>query len=190
MHVVNAYPQDAVKVVAKTPLAVGKWTHVTVAYDGTGKSGGVKIYYDGEPQPTDVEADTLKSTTRTTVPLKIGQRSTTGRVAGVAARRPAHLRPAVHRDRRATGVGVERTADVLAKPADKRTPQENEDLYTRWLVSRDTVYLTATAEYRKVQAEEVAIRARGTIAHVMNEKPGEPGAFVLFRGDYDKRATR
>ena len=56
MHVINAYPQDAVKVVAKTPLAVGKWTHVAVAYDGTGKSGGIKIYYDGEAQPTDVEA--------------------------------------------------------------------------------------------------------------------------------------
>ncbi len=187
MHVVNAYPQDAVKVVAKTPLAVGKWTHVTVAYDGTGKSGGVKIYYDGEPQPTDVEADTLKSTTRTTVPLKIGQRSTTGRVAGVALEDlRIYDRPFTAIDAQQAS-GSKRTADVLAKPADKRTPQENEDLYTWWLVSRDTVYLTATAEYRKVQAEEVAIRARGTIAHVMNEKPGEPGAFVLFRGDYDKR---
>ncbi len=187
MHVINAYPQDAVKVVAKTPLAVGKWTHVTAAYDGTGKSSGIKIYYDGEAQPTDVEADTLKSTTRTTVPLKIGQRHTTGRVAGVALEDVRiYDRPFTAIDAQQAS-GSKRTADVLAKPADKRTPQENDELYTWWLVSRDAVYLAATAAYRTVQAEEVAIRARGTIAHVMNEKPGEPGAFVLFRGDYDKR---
>ena len=187
MHVINAYPQDAVKVVAKTSLAPGKWTHVTVAYDGTGKSGGIKIYYDGELQPTDVEADTLKSTTRTTVPLKIGQRSTTGRVAGVSLEDlRIYDRPFTAIDAQQAS-GSKRTADVLAKPPANRTPQENEELYTWWLVSRDEVYLAATAEYRKVQAEEVAIRARGTIAHVMNEKPGEPGAFVLFRGDYDKR---
>ncbi len=31
------------------------------------------------------------------------------------------------------------------------------------------------------------IKARGTIAHVMQEKPQSPMAFLLFRGDYDKR---
>src|SRR5262249_25730728 len=31
------------------------------------------------------------------------------------------------------------------------------------------------------------LRSRGTVAHVMQEKPGEPSAFILYRGDYDKR---
>ncbi|MBI1915492.1 MAG: DUF1553 domain-containing protein, partial [Planctomycetes bacterium] len=34
---------------------------------------------------------------------------------------------------------------------------------------------------------EVAIRARGSVAHVAQEKPGEPIAYILYRGDYDKR---
>src|SRR5439155_15474521 len=83
MHVINSYPQDAVKVVAKTPLQPGKWVHVAITYDGTGKAAGMKVYYDGVPQPVDVEADTLKSTTRTKVPFKIGQRNTSARVNGV-----------------------------------------------------------------------------------------------------------
>ncbi|WP_439621590.1 DUF1553 domain-containing protein [Gemmata sp.] len=186
-HVINSYPQDAVKVVAKKPLTPGKWTHVTVAYDGTGKSGGIKIYYDGEPQPFDVENDNLKSTTRTTVPLKIGQRSGASRVNNLA------LEDLRIYDRQLTGIdaqqlsGSRRTVDILAKPADKRTPQETEELFSWWLVSQDEVSRKLAAEYRKLQEEEVAIRGRGTIAHVMNEKPGEPGAFLLFRGDYDKR---
>jgi mono/diheme cytochrome c family protein len=186
-HLINAYPQDAVKVVAKTPLQPNKRTHVVVAHDGTGKSGGIKIYYDGEPQPFDIETDTLKSTTRTTVPLKIGQRHTTSRVGGIA------LEDLRIYDRTFTAIdaqqlsGSRRTADILAKPADKRTPQETEELFAWWLVSQDAAYRDLTAAYRKIQEEEVQLRGRGTIAHVMNEKPGEPGAFLLFRGEYDQR---
>jgi hypothetical protein len=187
MHVINAYPQDAVKVVARNPLPAGKWTHVTVAYDGTGKSGGLKVYYDGEPQPTDVEADTLRSTTRTTVPLKIGQRNTTARLAGVAIEDLRIYERAFTSIDAQQLSGSRRTADILAKPADKRTPQETEELYTWWLVTEDVPYRELSAAFRKLQEEEVAIKARGTVASVMNEKAGEPGAFILFRGDYDKR---
>ena len=141
MHVINAFPQDAVKVVAKNALQPGKWTHVTVAYDGTGKSGGIKVYYDGEPQATDVETDTLKSTTRTTVPLKIGQRSSpTSRVSGIA------IEDLRIYDRPFTAIDVQqlsgsrRTVDILSKPAEKRTPQEAEELFNWWLVSQDAVY--------------------------------------------------
>ncbi|MDY3553323.1 DUF1553 domain-containing protein [Gemmata sp. JC717] len=189
MHVINTYPQDAVKVVAKGPLQPNKWTHVTVAYGGTGKPGGIKVYYDGEPQPHDVETDTLKSTTRTTVPFMIGQRSGGARVSGIA------LEDLRIYDRPFTGIdaqqlaGSRRTADILAKPADKRTPQETEELFTWWVVTQDAEYRALSAAYRKLQDEEVAIRSRGTIAHVMNERPNsQPAAFILTRGDYDKRA--
>ena len=40
---------------------------------------------------------------------------------------------------------------------------------------------------RALQQEEAAIRSRGTVAHVMQEKPESPMAHVLFRGEYDKR---
>src|SRR5262249_45015412 len=38
-----------------------------------------------------------------------------------------------------------------------------------------------------IEAREAEIRSRATIAHVMNEKSEAAGAFVLFRGEYDKR---
>jgi len=190
MHLINAFPQDALKVVAKTPLPPGKWVHVTVAYDGSGKAAGVKVYYDGEPQALDIEADTLKSTTRTTVPLKIGQRSTTARVNGVA------LDDLRIYDRSLTGIdarqlaGSKRTLELLAKPADKRNPKEDEELFAWWLGSQDAGYQKAAAALRAVQDEETAIRGRGTIAHVASEKATPPEAYVLARGDYDKRGEK
>jgi hypothetical protein len=187
-HLINSWPQNAVKVVAKAPLPPGKWVHVTVAYDGSGKAAGTKIYYDGEPQPVDVEADRLTATTRTTVPLKVGQRNTTSRVNGVAIEQLRIY------DRPITGIdakqlsGSRRTAELLAKP--KRTPKETVELYTWWLVSQDNEYQKLAGVYRKLQEEEVAIRGRGTIAHVAVEKSTPPEAYILFRGEYDERRDK
>jgi hypothetical protein len=38
-----------------------------------------------------------------------------------------------------------------------------------------------------MEQEETGLKARGAVSHVMNEKPEMPTAFVLFRGEYDKR---
>ncbi|HEY2908814.1 MAG TPA: DUF1549 domain-containing protein, partial [Gemmataceae bacterium] len=116
MHVINRYPEDAAKVVAKNPLPVNKWVHVTVAYDGTAKAAGIKVYYDGEVQPTTVENDTLKSTTKTTVPLKIGQRNTSSRVNGVALRDlRIYDKPISALDAKQLA-GSQRTFELLSKP--------------------------------------------------------------------------
>jgi len=190
MHVINAFPQDAVKVVAKNPLPIGKWTHVTVAYDGTGKAAGIKIYYDGKVQEQTVENDALKSTTRTTVPLKIGQRHTTGRVNGVAIQDlRIYDRPITALDAKQLA-GGQRIFEILSKPEDKRFPPEEEELFAWWLVSQDKAYLAASDTLRKLTDEDTAIRARGTIAHIAVEKPTPPEAFLLFRGDYDKKRDK
>ncbi|MBX9582298.1 MAG: DUF1553 domain-containing protein [Gemmataceae bacterium] len=189
-HVINAYPQDALKVVAKSPLPTAKWVHVTVSHDGSGKAGGAKVYYDGVPQPTDTENDTLKSTIKTPVPLKIGQRHAGQRVNGVALEDlRVYDRAASAADAKALA-GNRRTFDLLSKPAAGRTPAEADELYTWWLTTEDKPYQDLTAAVKKLQDEETAIKARGTIAHVMSEKDGEPTAYVLFRGDYDKRRDK
>src|SRR5262249_52488233 len=69
----------------------------------------------------------------------------------------------------------------------KRTPQQNDELFSWYLTGDDKNYRDATLALQKLQGEEQIIRARGTVAHVMNEKPAKPMAYVLYRGEYDKR---
>jgi mono/diheme cytochrome c family protein len=186
-HLISAWPDDAVKVVARNPLELNKWTHVVLSYDGSAKASGLKIFYNGVPQPTDVEADKLQGTTRTTVPLKVGQRHTDSRPTGVAVQ---DLRLF---DRALNGVEAEqlgksqRAAELLAKPADKRTAQETDELYNWWLVTEDKTYRDTDSRLAGARQEEAAIKSRGTIAHVMTERNTPPSAFLLYRGDYDKR---
>jgi len=189
-HIINAYPQDALKVVSKKALEPNKWVHVTVSWDGTPKTTGIKIYLDGEVQPFDIEADSLKSTVKTTVPLKIGQRSAGQRVAGIG------LQDLRLYDRGLAAVeaqqlaGSQRTVDLLTKAADKRTPQETDELFNWWLVSQDTGYKNLANDHRKLQAEEATIKARGTVAHISVEKKTPAEAYILKRGDYDKRGEK
>jgi hypothetical protein len=186
-HIVSKWPTDALKVVARNPIKTNQWHHVFVTYDGSGKAAGVCIYIDGVRQETAVEADVLKSTIKTTLPLKFAQRTTTSRLDNVV------LQDVRIYGRALPGQDVEklvkgtRAASIAMKPADSRTPAEKEELFASWLSSVDPASQELGKKVADLQKQDAAMRSSSTIAHVMQERPQEAMAFVLFRGDYDKR---
>ncbi len=92
-HLVHQWPEDALKVIAATPLKPGQWHHVFVTYDGSAKAAGVKVYVDGVAQEVTAANDNLRSTTHTDVPLQ--DRPAPHRFAArwLVASRCAPLRP-------------------------------------------------------------------------------------------------
>ena len=192
-HIVDKWPGSALKVMSKNPVEPANgWHHVFVTYDGLAKPDGVKVYVDGVQQPTDTTNNTLKpeSSLQTKVPLKVGQRHTDGRLQKLLI---ADLR--VY-DRTLPGGDVanlakaSRAQAIIGKAPDKRTPAEVDELYGWWLLGMDPEYKALTAAQAKVQQEEVAMKSRGTIAHVMAEKKDPAMAFVLSRGEYDRRKDK
>ena len=187
MHIVSAWPQDALKVVGKTPLPPNQWNHVCVTYDGSGKAAGVRVFVNGVQQPVDVEADQLKSTIKTNVPLTIGQRSKGERLQNVVLQDARVYSRALANSEIEQLNRTPQAVELLAKPADKRTPQEVNELFDWWLVTMNKPFQELNGQIATAQQEEVAIKSRGTIAYVMNEKSEEAMAYILFRGEYDKR---
>ena len=188
MHIVNAWGTDALKVVSKTPLAPGKWHHFAITYDGSSKAAGVNITIDGEPQAVDVEADNLKSSIRTKEKFRIASRSKDSRLAagiGLYDLRVYSRRLNAGEVRKLARSS--RVSELLAKPTAKRTDKETELIYAWWLGEHDAESKELTAKMSSLTTEEAAIRSRGTITHVSQEKPGDPLAYILFRGEYDKR---
>jgi hypothetical protein len=43
----HMWPRNSMKVVTKTAIPAGAWTHVAVTYDGSSRAAGVRIYLDG-----------------------------------------------------------------------------------------------------------------------------------------------
>ena len=187
-HVVSKWPEDAMKVVTNEEvLKPGELTHVFVTYDGSGKSDGLKIFVNGQMKGSTAQPDALKGSIKTTVPLKVGQRNTSAKLEETAIRDLRIYGRVVSPEEVDKIAGAGRALYLATKPAEKRTPGEVDGLFAWWLGSVDAPTEELRGKLAPVQAEEAQIKARGTVAHVMNERADMPSAFVLFRGDYDKR---
>ncbi|HVU88913.1 MAG TPA: DUF1553 domain-containing protein [Pirellulales bacterium] len=187
-HIVSKWPEDAVKVVGKTALKADKWQYVSVVYDGSAKAAGVKIYVDGAPQEVEVTANSLAGTIRTSVPLKLAQRSTGARVDDLSLQDLRLYNRALEPGEVAQLATATRAAYLVAKPAEGRSPSEVEELYGWWLDAMDANYQQLATHKKELSAKEAAIKSRATIAHVAQEKSDtSPMAYILYRGDYDKR---
>jgi hypothetical protein len=187
MHMVHAWPDDAFKVVAEAQLPADAWTRVTLAYDGSGKAEGVKVYYDGKPQKLGFETNKFKrNSIKTPVPLTIGSRTPGSSAHGVGlAEFVIHGRALSEAEVRGASLAATLAEIVKLPPAERAKAAAG--LYDWWLGSQDEAFVAATKAATAVESEIAAIRGRGTIAHVMAEKPQPPMAHILDRGEYDKR---
>ncbi len=186
-HIINAWSGDALKVVSKAQVTGNEWTHVAVTYNGSKSAAGVKIYINGTVQENQVESDTLKGSIKTTVPFKIGQRNDSDPISGLGLQDLRLYQRELKPDEIASLGKSALFAAIVAKPADQRTDAEKNELFTWWLDAKDNEYRTATGDLTKLEKEQADIKARGTIAYVMQERTDPAMAFILQRGDYDKR---
>jgi hypothetical protein len=192
-HIIHKWQEDALKVVSRSmPLAANTWYHVAVTYDGSGKAAGVALYLNGKPlTDREVQADSLQSEIQTNVPFRLGQRNASAAIDGLAIQDVRLYDRALSADETESLVSGTRTAWILSRPAGERTPEQLDELFNGWIASGGSPEFHAAEQHVKtLQAEKEAIRARGTVAHVMNESAGPAEAYVLHRGEYTERRDR
>jgi hypothetical protein len=91
-----------------------------------------------------------------------------------------------------------RAAYLAAEQSERRakglsgdlTAAEQDEMFDWWLNSADESYRTLSAKASALDNEQHAILARGTQAHVMQERNEEAMAYILARGDYEKRGEK
>jgi hypothetical protein len=188
-HLIHSWPGDAVKVVAREALRPNVWNHVCFSYDGDKKPGSYTFYIDGKLSPHDSANDTLKGTTRTTTPFKIGQRSGGAGISDGTAIQDVRLYGRKLSQAEAGQLASGTRAEYLLQKA-TLAQAEKDELFAWWLPQKDKTFASLNAKVAALQKEEADIRARGTIAHIANEKSATPEAYILNRGEYDQRRTR
>ena len=186
-HIVSKWPEDALKVMGRESIPVGQWRHVTVTYDGGGKAESVRVYVNGNSGDNDVPANSLKSSIKAEVPFKVGQRSSTSPVDGVSIQDVRlYGRALTPAEVKSLAAGT-RAAYLASRGTEKLAVAEKDELFGWWLPGQDAEFKSLAGAIEKLQDDERAIKVRGTVAHIWNEKPGEPSAYMLKRGEYDKR---
>jgi mono/diheme cytochrome c family protein len=186
-HVIHQWPDDAVKVIGKTELEPNRWYTITLTYEAGGNADSVKLYLDGQRQEVDVAANSLKNSIRTEVPLKLAQRNTGSRLNDIVLQDLRIYDRALPASEIVDLNSAARMAFLVAKPPEGRTPSEVDELFGWWLKTIDDTFRQLTERKGQLEAREGEIKNQSTIAHVMQEKSEEAMAFILFRGEYDKR---
>ena len=189
-HIIHQWDQDALKAVSNAALSVGKWNHVLATYDGSGKAAGLKFYVNGARQPATVMTDRLKQTIQTEVALKIGRRESSAVLEGASIQDVRLYRRALSESEIAQVANGTRAAWLVKIPADHRTDPQTQELFDWWLATLDKPTQQTTAKIATLEKEQAAIKARGTVAHIMQERPTMPVAYVLNRGEYDQRRDK
>jgi hypothetical protein len=194
-HVIDRWPDAANKLVAPERLENGKWHHVMVVFDGS-KSGhqAQSIYIDGKRVRAGAEPNSVGGDIVARVPLVLGARAggenplEGGKVALHDFRFYRRALPAEEIRDLAENSAL-RT--ILDTPADQRSEPQAKRLYEHFLKAVDEPTRELTRRLDKLQSELAAIRERGSVSLVMEEKPdSEPTAHVLERGDYSNKGKR
>jgi hypothetical protein len=181
---IHFWPGDAVSIRTTEPLSVGEWTHVAVTSDGSGRAAGLTIFVNGQRASTTIVRDSLlrEITGGGGDTITIGERF---RDMGFKDGLVDDFRVF---DRCLTAI----EARELFQPGAIASATDARDTASVQALTDFAVALDATVAKQR-QALEKARRARDDLAEkpaeimVMRELPTPKTAYVLERGDYDKR---
>jgi len=185
VHIISKWPNDALKVTTTATIPNGAWSHLLVTYDGSARPEGVQIYINGVFSPSMPEFNSLKGSIRTDVTTVVGKRTGSDPFSG-------KVEDVVLYKRKLTASEVVQIANgdparqLLAIPADKRTPEQKQRLAEIWCERNDAAYKMCTTSIAEATKQRATLDGQVTTAMVMEEMPKPRECFVLVRGQYDK----
>lgn len=192
-HFVHHWPDKAFKVVAEKPLQLNQWQHLLLCYDGSRRSSGVTLYVDGVAQKLTATTDNLLTgTLRTDKPFHIGRRQNSAPFRGAIDDLRVFSRGLQETDakRLAAGAPAAGLRELLATPADKRTPDQRQLIRNYFLDFADPLSRRLRTELAEIPGKRSEIDKQIPVTMVMQEQPQRRPSFILKRGQYDQRGPQ
>src|SRR5688572_30093362 len=178
---------DGARVETVQPVALNRWQHVMMTYDGSRMAEGIKIYVDGKSQELSVHLDDVNQNFQSREPLRIGggggpANRFRGQIDDVRVYNVA-LSPRIAAVV-ATGESIE---EIAAMPAATRTEAQGEKISLYFLENE------SPSRVRQAWQELTAVRSKKAqfldslpTVMVMQERDVARDTFLLVRGAYDK----
>ncbi len=188
VHLVNTWPNNAIKVQTKDAMKPNAWHHIAVSYDGSSKAAGLKLLVDGQAMAIDIMNDSLKDTLQTDKPFRIGQRLSSIPFQGQVADFRVYdfvLSPTDIAALRQGQVPASGLAAVLKLPVTERTAVQTEAVKRHYLEQVDDEYRRLKSDDDKLTASISSLEAKSVTTMIMQELPQPRDAFILRRGQYD-----
>ncbi|MEO5915659.1 MAG: DUF1553 domain-containing protein [Luteolibacter sp.] len=192
-HVIDSWDKAANKIVAPSPLTPGEWHHVMVTFDGRNAGHQAStIYVDGKNAGGKTYPNTVGGNIETSVPLRLGSRQGgDSKLNGKVALQDFRFY------RRLLGAGE--IADlavnsllqqIVTLPVEMRTKEQLDSVFKYYIGNIDNPSRELRTRLDRLKTEESALRSRGSVSLVMEEKKEEPFANVLIRGGYADKGEK
>lgn len=185
VHLVHAWPENALKVVTETPFPMNQWAHLCVTYDGSNTPDGIEIFVAGRKVSHRTETNTLTDRVSTTQPIRLGRRSESNFFAGAITDFRVF-------DRALTERKVNSLIDgTLAKSFQSQPTDTQLVALTEFFTVRgDDVVAKAREELtRAEEAREKYLNDEVPSAMVMQEMDTPRPTYRLVRGQYNAPDT-
>ena len=188
VHLVNTWPDNAVKVRTKDPLAQNQWAHVMVTYDGSSKAAGIRLYINGRSRELETEKDTLSGSLTNSEPLRIGARHTKSDFVGLIS----HVRFFDHSFSAAEVLThtLEGYWPIISKSRGKRNDQERAEIARFYKENFAFDLVRAEAALVNARRDKDAIYASIPTTMIMEEMNPPRETFVLVRGDFRTKGEK
>lgn len=184
MHIINSWPENAIKVTTKESLKADTWHHVLATYDGSSKAEGIHIYVDGQEWEWKIEQDGLSDTIRTEKTLLVGSRHPGSRYKGEIDLVHFFDRCLTKEDAQALARSNP-IGDLLAISEEKRTKEQTQSLRNFFLNKEDAEYQTTSKKIASIKGEIAELEKPLTTVMVMGNQESLRDTFILNRGAYD-----
>ncbi len=188
VHLVDAWPANALKVKTKEQFPQNQWTHVLVTYDGSGKASGVRIYVNGRNRDLEVEKDQLTGSLANAEPLRVGARHAKSDFTGLISQVRLYTRALSAEDARLST--YETYFAIISKSRGKRNDTERADLARFYKENHAIDYLRAETALAKARREKEASYAAIPTTMIMEEMDPPRDTFVLTRGDFRTKGEK
>jgi hypothetical protein len=192
-HVIDSWDKAANKIVAPQPLKPGEWHHVMVTFDGSAAGHQASaLYINGNRVSAGPDPNTVGGNIETSVPLRLGARHRNdSKLNGkVALQDFRFYRRLLEPSEIASLSGSALLQHVVSLPPEQRTKEQIESLYQYHLTHIDGPSRELRTRLDGLKSERSALRSRGSVTLVMEEKKEEPFAHVLIRGVYSDKGEK
>lgn len=188
VHLINTWPDNALKVRSKDKFPKNQWLHVLATHDGSGKASGVKLFVNGRDREIEIEKDNLTATIANNESLRIGARNGEATIKGLVDDVRLYQRALTVEDARS--LTLNGYLPLIAKSRGNRTDDERSELQRFYKENYAVDYLrsdAALAEARK-RKEEFYKTIPTTL--IMEEMNPPRDTFVFVRGDFRTKGEK
>ena len=192
IHIIDQYPDAALKITVKEALKAGRWYHVMAVFDGARQgTDALKFYLNGCETEFEINKNTLGPNTLSEAPFRLGARSDGQDTIDAISHGKIFLQDLRFYDHSLSGAEVGQLAsaglirEYAATTPEQRTAEQTNVLQELFLAAFDGPMRTLQGELAALRKEEEPIRARGATSLIMEEKKDSlPVANILLRGNY------